>query len=126
MSRAVSVPAQGTGVEDALARTIGAEHVSTGNTARRFAAADFSDRMLAVPAAVVRPGSTEYVAVVLRICRDHGLSATVRGGGMSYTLAHLPSTPDSVVIDVARLDRIVEVNRPTAMWSSNPESRGRS
>jgi D-lactate dehydrogenase (cytochrome) len=99
-----------TGAVAELARVVGAAHVDTDDAARRFAAADFADRVLAVPLAVVRPGSTEEVAAVVRTCRAHGLSLTVRGGGMSYTSAHLPASPESVVVDVARLDRVVEVN----------------
>ncbi len=94
----------------ALEQALGAAHVSADEAARTRAAADFSDRLLAVPAAVVRPGSTDDVVAVLEVCRRHGLSLTVRGGGMSYTLSHLPSSPDSVVVDTGRLDRVVEVN----------------
>jgi FAD/FMN-containing dehydrogenase len=59
---------------------------------------------------VLRPGSVEELAQSIQICTDHGFAVIPRGGGLSYTGGFLPVRPNSVIIDMQRLDRIIEVN----------------
>jgi FAD/FMN-containing dehydrogenase len=60
--------------------------------------------------AVVQPASTEEVAAVVRAATSAGLSVTPRGGGMSYTSGYLPDRHEAVMVELTRLDRIVEIN----------------
>jgi D-lactate dehydrogenase (cytochrome) len=62
------------------------------------------------PAAVLRPGSTAELAGLMGLANDAAIPVYVRGGGMSYTGGYVPSVPDSVVIDLSRLNRVVEIN----------------
>jgi FAD/FMN-containing dehydrogenase len=59
---------------------------------------------------VLRPGTVEELAQAIQICTDHGFAVIPRGGGLSYTGGFLPVRANSVIIDMQRLDRIVEVN----------------
>ena len=43
-------------------------------------------------------------------CLERGTPIVTRGGGMSYTSGYIASAPDSVLIDMASMDAIVEVN----------------
>jgi len=61
------------------------------------------------PLAVVLPGSTEEVAAVLRICHAEGVPVVPRGSGTSLAGGALP-TADSVILGVARLNRVLEVD----------------
>jgi glycolate oxidase len=61
------------------------------------------------PLAAVLPGSTEEVAAVLRICREEGVPVVPRGSGTSLAGGALP-TADSVILGVARLNRVIETN----------------
>jgi glycolate oxidase len=63
------------------------------------------------PLAVVLPRSTEEVAAVLRICHEEGVPVVPRGAGTSLAGGSLP-TADSVVIGVARLTEVLEVDYP--------------
>jgi FAD/FMN-containing dehydrogenase len=63
-----------------------------------------------VALAVVRPGSTAEVAAAARVASAAGLSLVPRGGGLSYTSGYLPTGPRSVLVELDRMDRIVEVN----------------
>ena len=47
---------------------------------------------------------------VVKIARGAGLAVVPRGGGMSYTLAHTPARAETLVVDLRRMDRIVECN----------------
>ncbi|MDJ0699937.1 MAG: FAD-binding oxidoreductase [Woeseiaceae bacterium] len=62
-------------------------------------------------ALVIRPGSTDVLAVAAREVTAAGYSIIARGGGTSYTGGHVPDRGDSVIVDTSDLDRIVEVNR---------------
>ena len=61
------------------------------------------------PLAVTLPASTEEVAAVARICFEEGVPVVPRGAGTSLAGGSLP-TADCVVIGVARLNRVLEVD----------------
>jgi glycolate oxidase len=61
------------------------------------------------PLAAVLPGSTAEVAAVLRICHEEGVPVVPRGSGTSLAGGALP-TADSVILGVARLNRVIETN----------------
>ncbi|MCA8880749.1 MAG: FAD-binding protein [Rhodobacteraceae bacterium] len=61
------------------------------------------------PLAVVLPRSTEEVATAMRLCHAAGVKVVPRGAGTSLAGGALP-TADSVIIGVARLNRILETD----------------
>jgi len=61
------------------------------------------------PLAVVLPSTTEEVAAVLRICHAEGVPVVPRGAGTSLAGGSLP-TADSVILGVARLTEVLEVD----------------
>ena len=76
---------------------------------RAFFGADVY-RSHAVPRAVVRPESIDELRALVTAAAEAGLAIHVRGGGVSYTDAHLPTREASMVVDTGALDRIVEIN----------------
>jgi FAD/FMN-containing dehydrogenase len=60
--------------------------------------------------AVVRPSSTEQLAAAVREITSLGIAAVPRGGGMSYTSGYVPKEADSVIVDLAAMDRILDIN----------------
>jgi glycolate oxidase len=63
------------------------------------------------PLAVVLPRSTEEVAAVVRICAEMEVPIVPRGAGTSLAGGSLP-TADSVVLGVARMNQVLEVDHP--------------
>ncbi len=61
------------------------------------------------PLAVVLPSSTAEVAAVMRVCSEMGVPVVPRGAGTSLAGGSLP-TADSVIIGVARMKRVLEVD----------------
>ena len=61
------------------------------------------------PLAVVLPRSTEEVAAVLRICHAERVPVVPRGAGTSLAGGALP-TADSVILGVARMTEVLEVD----------------
>ena len=63
----------------------------------------------ALPAAVLKPGSEEEVAELVRLCARTGVPLTPRGGGTGLAAACVPS-PGGVVLSLERLDHVVEAD----------------
>ncbi len=61
------------------------------------------------PMLVVLPGSTQEVSDVLRICHEEGVPVVPRGAGTSLAGGALP-TADSVILGVARMNDVLEVD----------------
>jgi glycolate oxidase len=61
------------------------------------------------PLAVVLPSSTEEVAAVMKVCHEEGVPVVPRGAGTSLAGGALP-TADSVILGVARLNRVLEID----------------
>jgi FAD/FMN-containing dehydrogenase len=59
---------------------------------------------------VVTPTSTQELADVAAVLQKAGMDMHVRGGGMSYTDAYTPVKSASVLIDMRKMNRIVELN----------------
>ncbi|MBW4981128.1 FAD-binding protein [Mameliella sp. CS4] len=61
------------------------------------------------PLAAVLPSSTEEVAAVLKLCHEEGVPVVPRGAGTSLAGGALP-TADSVILGVARMNDVLEVD----------------
>jgi glycolate oxidase len=61
------------------------------------------------PALVVLPETTEEVQAAVRLCHEHGVPFVARGAGTSLSGGAVP-VADGVVISLARMDRILDVD----------------
>ncbi len=103
-----------------LANTLGAEHVLTDPDQLLFFSTDFSERRLATAAVVARPGSTEDVVTAVKLAAEAGFKVTARGGGMSYTLGFVPRDENTLVLDMQRMNRILEINTDDLYMTLEP------
>ncbi len=61
--------------------------------------------------AVVRPGSTEEVAAVMRLCASHGVPVVPQGGNTSMSGGATPDeTGEAIVLSLMRLNRISNID----------------
>ena len=65
----------------------------------------------AVPLAVVLPRTTEEVQAAVRVCHDHGAPFVARGAGTGLSGGAVP-VAEGIVIGLARMNRILEVDVP--------------
>ena len=63
------------------------------------------------PLAVLLPRTTEEIAAAVHICADEGVPIVPRGAGTSLAGGSLP-TADSVLLGVARLNQVLDVDFP--------------
>jgi FAD/FMN-containing dehydrogenase len=94
---------------DRLAAIVGASHVSSDPDVLDGRSVDHTGRYRGHAGALVRPGSDEEVAAVLRVCRDAGVYVTVQGGRTSLVAGTVPEH-DDVLLSTERLADIGEVD----------------
>ncbi len=89
-----------------LQSLLGPAHVLTGEDAVPYAT-DWRHRYHGRALAVVRPGSTEAVAEVLRLCRQHGAPVVPQGGNTGLCGGATPDDSGSaVIVSTVRLNRV--------------------
>jgi FAD/FMN-containing dehydrogenase len=93
-----------------LEAIVGADGVRTSPEERLLYSLDFSEEYGPVAMAVVRPTTAAQVAAVVKAAGAAGVAVNARGGGMSYTKGHVPIRAETIVVDTAGLNRILEVN----------------
>jgi glycolate oxidase len=93
----------------ALSAAIGASGVIHDPAETRAYECDAFTAYRCQPLAVCLPASTQEVSAVLKVCHRFGLPVIPRGAGTSLAGGSLP-TADSVVIGVARMNRVLEVD----------------
>ncbi len=73
----------------------------------------------ATPGAVVLPASAAEVQAVVRLCHERGVPFIARGHGTGLSGGALPH-PDGVLIGLARLNRILDVDVPNLRVTVEP------
>src|ERR1700744_769561 len=88
---------------------VGANHVSTDPDVLEGRSVDHTGRYHGHASALVRPGTADEVAEVLRLCRDAGVHVTVQGGRPSLVAGTVPEH-DDVMLSTERLCAISDVD----------------
>ncbi len=89
---------------------IGPEHVFADAEDREYFSTDISGGGDAIAALVLQPGTVDELTACVREAASLGLAMIARGGGMSYSKGYVPTGEHTVIFDLRRLDRIVEIN----------------
>lgn len=71
------------------------------------------------PGALVRPGSAEEVAAVLRVADRHAIPVTARGSGTGLSGACVPQ-PDGIVVSFERMNQVLEIDTDNHMAVVQP------
>lgn len=98
----------------ALAAIVGQQHVLIGDQVPARAIQDLwgSDRK-GVASVLVRPGSADEVALILRHCAQHGQPVVVQGGMTGLVSGAVPG-PEELVLSTERLNAIGEIDPAAA------------
>jgi FAD/FMN-containing dehydrogenase len=92
-----------------LARAVGSSHVIIDSDVLAGRSVDHTGRYRGRASALVRPGSADEVAEVLRVCRDAGAYVTVQGGRTSLVAGTVPEH-DDVLVSTERLRAVSDVD----------------
>jgi hypothetical protein len=69
---------------------------------------DESSQPAQMPLAVVWPENAEQVAAVLKLCNQHKVPVTARGGGSSLEGNAIPS-PTGIVLSFEKMNKVLEI-----------------
>jgi glycolate oxidase len=96
---------------ESFASIVGSENVVTDpEKLEDYGHDEFSLRDIARrPDIVVRPGTTDQVASILRLANGHRLPVTARGGATGLCGGAVPS-PGAVVLSLERMNRVLEID----------------
>ncbi len=72
-----------------------------------------------MPLLVALPETTEEVAAVLRLCKEHGVKVVPRGAGTSLAGGALPLA-DGLILGMGRFNRILDVDLPNRTATVQP------
>jgi FAD/FMN-containing dehydrogenase len=90
---------------------IGANYVMTESADMAAYLTDWRQRFTGNALAVVKPGSTEEVATIVRICNTFGVPMVPQGGNTGLVLGSVPDgSGTAIVISLTRLNRIRTVD----------------
>lgn len=111
MSTIAITPQQGqTDVVEVLRERYGDARVLVDESTRQLLSLDFSEEPGATALAVVQPASTDEVVELVRLAAERELRLVVRGGGMSYCRGHVSDDAAVLIVDMRRMNRIVDWN----------------
>ena len=94
---------------DALAAIVGRANVITDADARAAYELDWTGRFHGTTTAVVRPGTTDEVADIVRWCRAAGVAIVAQGGNTGLVGGGVP-TAGELVVSLRRMDAIDAVD----------------
>jgi FAD/FMN-containing dehydrogenase len=105
------IPAMRTALLDTLRSQIGAAHVLTDGDLSAWEL-DWRKRWRGKALAVVRPGSADEVAAVVRACTAHGTPIVPQGGNTGLVGGGVPDASGTqVLLSLSRMNRIRELDR---------------
>ncbi|QKV17285.1 FAD-binding oxidoreductase [Oricola thermophila] len=90
---------------------LGEAHVLTDASDLAAHGKDWTGRYSALPLAVVRPGTTEEVAAIVRLCADAGIAVVPQGGRTGLCGGGVPiEGQPSIILSLQRMNRIRAVD----------------
>jgi FAD binding domain len=93
-----------------LQQIVGNDYVLLDEDSRAHFSTDLSYRDRKIASAIVQPGSLEQTSQAVAAATSAGYAVVGRGGGMSYTSGYTPEREKTVLFDMRRINRILEIN----------------
>ena len=118
----MSEPRVPPGLVRRMTAIVGARHCVTDEATLGTYASDGLASYRVTPALVVLPGSTEEVAACVAAAAEAGVPVVARGAGTGLSGGALP-VAGGVVVCLARMKRILEVDLENASCGSSRASR---
>lgn len=96
---------------DACRSAIGAQYVSTDAEQNAAYVTEWRRRFTGTACAVVKPGSTEEVAAIVRLCNQFKVPVVPQGGNTGLVLGSVPdNSGTAIVLSLVRLNKIRAVD----------------
>src|SRR5689334_8592324 len=107
-----------THIED-FKRIVGTENVILHEELLNNYAHDETEDLHYLPDVVVKPGNTQEISAILKICNEHKIPVTPRGGGTGLSGGALPHL-GGVLLSIERLNKIIEIDERNLQVTTEP------
>lgn len=107
------------GIRKELIAIVGGQHVLSDREAMEPYSHDEVPELSAWPEIVVRAGSTDEVAAIMRLASNYFVPVTPRGGGYGLSGGAVP-THGGIVLSLERMNQIVEIDHQNLMVTVQP------
>ena len=97
-------------INDQLEQIVGTDQVLTDRKDREFYSADLSFRPHEVAEVVVQPSSLDQLSAAVAAAAAADMAIVPRGGGMSYTSGYTPDRPNTMLVDMRKMNSVLEIN----------------
>lgn len=94
---------------EAFEKIVGSEHMVLDETKRFDYSHDETEDYSFLPDVVLKPATTEEISAILKICNEHLIPVTPRGGGTGLSGGALP-IQKGVVISMERFNKIISID----------------
>lgn len=101
-----------------LAGIVGSENVCNDKFARWAVSRDASFEPGELPGVVVIPQNVEQISLIVKLCNRTKTPITIRGGGTGVCGACIPYVPNGVLLDMTKMNKILEINKKTFVASA--------
>lgn len=97
-------------IKQHLVSLVGAEHVTDDALEQDYYSHDVFSRRGQV-GLIVSPDNSEQLGAIVQLANQHKLPMVARGGGMSYSGGYTPEQDGSLMVDMSRMNRVIEINK---------------
>jgi glycolate oxidase len=80
---------------------------------------DETEQLVYLPEVVLKPGSTDEIAAIMRICNEHKIPVTPRGAGTGLSGGALPHL-GGVLLSTERLNNIIHIDERNLQVTTEP------
>ena len=91
-------------------KAVGTANVVVDEVARKLLSTDLSFHPGEIADVVVCPADSKELSTCVTIAASANMPVVARGGGMSYTQGYQPELPGSLLVDLRRMDQVIEIN----------------
>lgn len=71
---------------------------------------DISSRLDVYPLAILLPATANEVAEIAKVCNQHSIGITIRGGGTGVSEGALPGS-EGILLSMERLNKVIDINK---------------
>lgn len=104
---------------EAFKQIAGADFVLIDGESLRHYSHDETETLSYLPEVVIRPRSAEEISAILRLCNEHGIPVTPRGGGTGLSGGALPYR-GGVLLSMERMNAILDIDTRNLQVTTEP------
>lgn len=104
---------------DKLKTVVGEPYVFADNDSLQTYGRDQTEHLLYLPDIVVKPRTTEEISAILKLCNEHAVPVTPRGGGTGLSGGALPHL-GGIVLSTERLNKILDIDERNLQVTTEP------